>query len=607
MTGAQTDALRAVLARVPVIAFAFDADLRCTLSEGGALRSMGLAAGQLVGTWLPDVLGHGTVYTRNLERALAGESFRTRNEVGDLVFDTMFEPLRDDQGDVVGGIGVSVDVTGEALAQWRAQEAEHEVQVEQRAMLAHLHEATEAERLRIAGDVHNDTLQVLAGVDLRLQLLARALAADVARAELIEEVRALDAEVRGAGRNLRRILHDLEPPVAGHLDDALAEYARMRFHDTDVVVTVDVDIDEEPPEAVRRVLFRIAQEAMTNTRRHAGAHAVGVHLRSIDGEYVLRVVDDGTGVTGDETARPDRAARTPVAATSSGPRRRGHGLLSMRERARAVGGTCTTTPAPSGGTVVEAHVPKRLGVRIDGDGAGPRAPLAEILESITDGFAALDTEGRCVYLNSRGGKLLSRGPEEAAGRALWRASLPGTAAPPDPLREAYERARADMVPVHVAGYHEASGSWLETRVYPSRTGTSVFFVDVSEQVERRRALAYNRGVLSTAAHLLELASGAADLGSVLRETADVLAHDYGCDVAINLTAATAHHVVEGDAAVGDPASRSSYTEAPITAGGRTFGVIRLASDTAVPPGAVGLLPALGRILGLRAEADRARG
>ncbi len=135
----------------------------------------------------------------------------------------------------------------------------------------------------------------------------------------------------------------------------------------------------------------------------------------------------------------------------------------------------------------------------------------------------------------------------------------------------------------------------------------MFFVDVSEQVERRRALAYNRGVLSTAAHLLELASGAADLGSVLRETADVLAHDYGCDVAINLTAATAHHVVEGDAAVGDPASRSSYTEAPITAGGRTFGVIRLASDTAVPPGAVGLLQALGRILGLRAEADRARG
>jgi signal transduction histidine kinase len=96
---------------------------------------------------------------------------------------------------------------------------------------------------------------------------------------------------------------------------------------------------------VELAAYRIVQEALTNARRHAPGAAVDVELRYADDGLHLRIRDNGPGPQPDA---PDRASGAG-----------GHGLLGMRERAAAVGGTLQTGPAPGGGFLVEAVLPAK--------------------------------------------------------------------------------------------------------------------------------------------------------------------------------------------------------------------------------------------------------
>jgi two-component system, NarL family, sensor kinase len=90
------------------------------------------------------------------------------------------------------------------------------------------------------------------------------------------------------------------------------------------------------PAAVEVAAYRIAAEALTNAARHASARACSVSL-SCNGALELAIADDGGGIPGN--------------------RRAGVGLASMQERAEELGGTCTITPRPGGGTLVQAMIP----------------------------------------------------------------------------------------------------------------------------------------------------------------------------------------------------------------------------------------------------------
>src|SRR5262249_31933381 len=87
-------------------------------------------------------------------------------------------------------------------------------------------------------------------------------------------------------------------------------------------------------------VFRIAQEALTNVARHAKARSVHVELLRDGGDLVLRVSDDGRGITADQASDPKSL-----------------GLLGMRERARRLGGSATVSPRPEGGTMVAVRAP----------------------------------------------------------------------------------------------------------------------------------------------------------------------------------------------------------------------------------------------------------
>ena len=198
--------------------------------------------------------------------------------------------------------------------------------------------ATEDERKRVAQELHDDTSQNLAALLIRLRLAERD--ADEATRERIADVR---HDLMETSEGIRRIARGLLPPEleeAG-LEAALRGRARECRRATGMRVSVDVHAEGALDPVPQLVLYRIVQEALNNTARHALAKTVRVRVGR-EGDYmVARVEDDGVGF---HVAHHDRGSM-------------GMGLMGMRERATSVGGFVTVASEPGKGTTIEARIP----------------------------------------------------------------------------------------------------------------------------------------------------------------------------------------------------------------------------------------------------------
>jgi signal transduction histidine kinase len=202
--------------------------------------------------------------------------------------------------------------------------------------------AQEAERRRISEDIHDDTLQVMGAVQLRLEMLL----AEIAEPGLREEVGQLAEIVAAATSRLRKLTFDLRPPMLNEhgLAETLRSSLRELAQDHGVAWELEDRLAAEPGDEPRAVLFRIAQEALANVRKHAGATRVRIGLHAVDGGVLLVIRDDGSGVPGAAGAAAD-----PVP---------GHlGLQTMRERAELAGGSFSVSSREGAGTWVEAWLP----------------------------------------------------------------------------------------------------------------------------------------------------------------------------------------------------------------------------------------------------------
>ena len=157
-----------------------------------------------------------------------------------------------------------------------AQTAVERLADERQHLLDRLVQAQEDERARIAADVHDDSVQALAAVELRLGLLRRQLADSPVT--LLETAETLSETVSEAIGRLRTLLFDLESPAVGtDLATALGVAAENTFEDRlawSIVGATDLDV----PEGQRVTAYRIAKEAMANVVKHADARAVVVTL-----------------------------------------------------------------------------------------------------------------------------------------------------------------------------------------------------------------------------------------------------------------------------------------------------------------------------------------
>jgi signal transduction histidine kinase len=194
--------------------------------------------------------------------------------------------------------------------------------------------ALEEDRKRISRTIHDELGQVLTALQLEL---ARTLPAAANQAE----VRQLMAQVEAALDRVRTAALELRPTMLDDLGLCAAVEWQVQEFGRRTGITCDVETDPAADEIepdVATAIFRILQEALTNVARHAQARAVHVGLARRDGMVVLDVSDDGRGLP---------AERMPTSL----------GVLSMNERARAVGGAVELRSAVPRGTRVLARIP----------------------------------------------------------------------------------------------------------------------------------------------------------------------------------------------------------------------------------------------------------
>lgn len=198
--------------------------------------------------------------------------------------------------------------------------------------------AQEAERARLARDLHDEVNQSLTGIMLRLSAIAMD-TEDPAVREALREVRDLTEQ---AMAELLRLSHDLRPTALDDLGLTAALDAGLQRLGSATALRVHSEIASDLPELdadQQTVVFRVAQEALSNIVQHSGASSVTLSLQPCGpAGVVLRVSDDGCGIGNhrDPASSPDRSRA---------------GLMGMRERALLVGGNLDLRSSPSGTTV----------------------------------------------------------------------------------------------------------------------------------------------------------------------------------------------------------------------------------------------------------------
>ena len=207
------------------------------------------------------------------------------------------------------------------------------------SLLTHLVRAGEQERARIADDIHDDPIQAITAAGMRLQILRRT----IDDPEQLILLREFEQAVEFSISRLRHLVFELRPPelASNDLSAALATYLDEMDRKATTTYRLEDHLTSQPPLEMRTILYRIAQEALVNTRKHARAQNVVVALDEREGGYHVRVSDDGIGFVNDSTA--------PLP---------GHvGLGAMRDRAALAGGWLTVESAPGSGTTLDIWVP----------------------------------------------------------------------------------------------------------------------------------------------------------------------------------------------------------------------------------------------------------
>ncbi|WP_257902501.1 PAS domain-containing sensor histidine kinase [Saccharothrix obliqua] len=318
------------------------------LDPDGHIVSWNIGAERIKGYTEAEVLGrHFSVFyppediaagkpERELESAVADgrledEGWRLRKDGTRFWANVVITALFDGDGRLRGFGKVTRDMTERR----RAEQA----LLERRRLVTHLVEAQELERRRIAWDVHDDSIQSMVAVGMRLQLLADRLGEEHA-----PTVRRLDDAVRTAVDRLRLLVFRLRPPEIADrgLVRAITAYLADAAPAFGLDHVVRDELEREPPADTAVTIYRIFQEALANVHKHARASTVEVRLSTVDRGTLVEVSDDGVGVV----MSADLQAGLEH-----------FGMIEMRERAETAGGWWTFAARPGGGTSVRFWLP----------------------------------------------------------------------------------------------------------------------------------------------------------------------------------------------------------------------------------------------------------
>jgi len=249
-------------------------------------------------------------------------------------------------GSYLGYLGSTIDITERKESENAVRENEAALRASYREiqrLAGSLITARDAERARIARDLHDDVSQQLAALCISLSSLRRRVVGspDV---DLLNGMSAIQQRAVALADSVRDLSHDLHPDVLKHtgLQGALSTHCAGLAREQAIAVTCTAEGDFESidPETAY-CLYRIAQEALHNVVKHAEAHHAEVQLRRLDESVELTIADDGRGFD-------------IVQARKRGT---GLGLLSINERVRLAGGTLSVVTEWNKGTQIRVRIP----------------------------------------------------------------------------------------------------------------------------------------------------------------------------------------------------------------------------------------------------------
>jgi len=351
-TGLASDAHRqAILSNIPDQAWLKDVDSRYLAVNEAYVEACGLSEDRILGR-LPTEVWKSAVAEQYLvtDRKVLATGLRQRYEeqrpdrLGRFrCYETIKTPVRDPNGRIIGTAGISRDIT-------RRKRLESELRKSRgrlRDLSGHLRSVREEERARLSRELHDELGQNLAALRFGLDWVDAQLLVD--QESLAAKVAELRAVAEATIATMARIATELRPSILDDLGLAAAVEWLVERVATQSGLEIARSLDLQCPydREIDITVFRILQESLTNVVRHAKASTVTVSLSSIGHDVLLAVADNGCG----------------FAAADGQGLNSGLGLLGMRERAAAVGGTLAVESAPDTGTRVLLRVPGRLSPR----------------------------------------------------------------------------------------------------------------------------------------------------------------------------------------------------------------------------------------------------
>jgi PAS domain S-box-containing protein len=331
--------------------FTHDLDGRITYVNEAFARSYGLAAADVIGRDAADLVPRDPANPDPAvlrARMAAGEDvppqlYWVKSATGRRWLETVSSPIRDADGRIVGARGIARDVTERHAAEEALRASLDELRRSEerlRGLARHQASIREGERKRLGFDLHDDVCQELIGIGILVESARRRVAETAP--ELKDDLDRIGRYVGEVSEHLRRLARDLRPMLLRDLglEESLHSLAEAMTRAGTPVSAVFPTRIPRLGEETEIGVYRIAQEALTNAVRHAGAGAIRITLAVQDERALtLEVTDDGCGFV------PEGRHGDAL------------GLVGMEERALALGGRLELRSAPWQGTTVRLTCP----------------------------------------------------------------------------------------------------------------------------------------------------------------------------------------------------------------------------------------------------------
>ncbi len=347
--GVERQLLRTVIDNVPDYIYVKDRQSRFIVDNAAVAQNLGVTPDQVIGKtdfdFFPKALAE-QFYGDEQRVMETGEPLISREEPNYYPLTdswgwhlTTTVPLRDLQGEVIGIVGVSRDITSHK----RMEDAMRESLVHQK-FARQLIDSQERERKRIAGELHDHIGQKLLLVKNKLLLGLRSIAKNEDPKGAVDDAIAWVTE---SLQDVRDISHNLRPHQIDELglSKSIDSMVRRLAHSSEISFTTDIEpVDKLMPSDAEINLYRIAQESLNNVIKHSAAKGISVVLCRTGDNVLLRITDDGCGFDVE-------------ALTQGSERHTSFGLMIMSERARMMGGELELRSTPGSGTTVSAMLP----------------------------------------------------------------------------------------------------------------------------------------------------------------------------------------------------------------------------------------------------------